>query len=73
MMVKVHRVIEGPFPDFEEEEYFNLCLVEFPNGTLENMEIYFDDMNGAYAMIKQLSTTIEPIEVDFGDQGVDYV
>lgn len=73
MIVKVHRVIEGPFPDYEDEGYFNLCLAEFPNGDMENIELYFDTMNEAYEMVKKLSTTIEPIELNFSDEGLDNV
>ena len=73
MKCKVHRVIEGPFPSEDDDEYFNLCLIEMPDGTVENIELYFETMDEAYNMVKFLSTRIEPMVFDLSDQGVDYV
>lgn len=68
-MTKIHRVLKGPFYDDDEEAYFNLCLVELNNGSLENLEVYYRTMDDAYAVIKQLSQTIEPIQLDLDFEG----
>ena len=65
MIMKIHRVVSGPFFLEEENCYYNLCLIEYEDGTLENEEVLMDDFDSAYEMIKHLSTTIEPIVLEF--------
>ena len=65
MKIKIHRVISGPFFLDEENCYYNLCLVEHEDGSIDNEEVLVDDFDSAYEMIKHLSTTIEPIILDF--------
>ena len=65
MKLKIHKVISGPFFFEEEDIYYNLCLVEHPNGVMSEEEILANSFDSAYDMIKDLSTTIEPIIIDF--------
>ena len=65
MIMKIHRVVGGPYFLDEENCYYNLCLVEHEDGSLENEEVLMDDFDSAYEMIKHLSTTIEPIILEY--------
>ena len=65
MIMKIHRVVGGPYFLDEENCYYNLCLVEHEDGSLENEEVLMDDFDSAYEMIKRLSTTIEPIILEY--------
>ncbi len=65
MIIKIHRVVGGPYFLDEENCYYNLCLVEHEDGSLENEEVLMDDFDSAYEMIKHLSTTIEPIILEY--------
>ena len=62
-VLKIHKVIEGPFED-DHNMWYNLCLVEFPNGELVHQEVMYPSMDEAYNDIKTLSTQIEPIEIE---------
>jgi len=73
MIIKLHRVISGPYPDPDGDGYYNLCLVEFPDGELSDEEIYIDSIEDAFEMIKHLMTRIEPIEIKFDVLGIDNV
>ena len=64
MILKIHRIVEGPF-EMEETMCYNLCLVEYPNGYTANEEIIYESFDEAYEDIKKLSTTIDPIEIEF--------
>lgn len=66
MIMKIHKVIDGPYEDEDDGSCYNICLVEYDDGVVEEREIEVDDFNQAYDMIKHLSRTIEPIVVDFG-------
>lgn len=62
-VLKIHKIIEGPF-DTGDNIWYNLCLVEFPNGELLHQEVLYPSMDEAYADIKTLSKQINPIEIE---------
>jgi len=71
--VKVWDVIEGPYSvkdvvpdapsDLPEDLHFNLCKVE-KDGEIEDIELFFDDFNSAYEMVKYFKSNIEPLEIE---------
>lgn len=61
-VIKIHRIIEGPF-ETDSDMWYNLCLVEFPNGELIHQEVLYPTMDEAYEDIKTLSKQINPIEI----------
>lgn len=61
-VIKIHRIIEGPF-ETDNDMWYNLCLVEFPNGELIHQEVLYPTMDEAYEDIKTLSKQINPIEI----------
>ena len=62
-VLKIHKVIEGPF-DSGDDIWYNLCLVEFPDGELQHQEVLYPSMNEAYEDIKTLSKQLDPIEIE---------
>jgi hypothetical protein len=66
--MKIHRVVSGPYD--EDEVIWNLCLVEI-DGELEQVELFFDDFDSAYTMVKYFLTSINPIVLKLGDQQPD--
>jgi hypothetical protein len=57
----IHRVVEGPFENDEEEEgCWLLCLAE-DRGELCDLEVYFDSFSEAYAFKHHFTKSIEPI------------
>ncbi len=62
-VLKIHKIIEGPFED-DDKLWYNLCLVEYPTGELVNQEVLYPSMNEAYEDIKTLSKSINPIEIE---------
>ena len=72
MILKIHSVIEGPYQLFlndEESFCYNLCLVETEQGTLEHQELELDNFNAAYEMVQHFTKSIDPLVIDFGDEG----
>ena len=67
MILKIHRVTSGPYFLDEENCYYNICLVEHEDGTMEEDEVLMDDFDSAYEMIKHLSRTIEPIVIEYNE------
>tara|TARA_R110000803_G_scaffold60333_2_gene119515 strand:+ start:1525 stop:1794 length:270 start_codon:yes stop_codon:yes gene_type:complete len=71
--IKIWDVIEGPYlaedmipnlPDYLPENlHFNICKVE-TDGKVEHVELFFDDFNSAYDMVKHFKTSIDPIEIE---------
>lgn len=66
MIMKIHKVISGPYESEDDDTCYNICLVEYDDGAVEDTEIELDSFDEAYEMIKHLSKTIDPIVVDFG-------
>lgn len=62
-ILKIHKIVEGPF-ETDNNMWYNLCLVEFPNGELIHQEVLYPTMNEAYEDIKTLSKQINPIEIN---------
>ncbi len=71
MILKIHSVIEGPYQDDDYDESFcyNLCLVETEQGTLEHQEVELESFNAAYEMVQHFTKSIDPLVIDFGDEG----
>jgi len=68
--VKVHKVIEGPFEVDDEEDgtsIWLLCLGE-ENGSLKEIDVYFDTFNEAYSFKNHFLTSINPIVLSQGYQ-----
>ena len=62
-VLKIHRVLEGPF-EMDDNIWYNLCLVEFPDGELVHQEVLYPNMDEAYEDIKTLDKQINPIEIE---------
>lgn len=60
--MKIHRVIEGPYDVEDEDLVWCLCLAEI-EGSLEEVELYFDTFDEAYSFKKHFMTSIEPITI----------
>lgn len=60
--LKVHRIMEGPFEDPEEQTIWITALIE-SNGHIYKDEIVGYDWNDFYDMAKWLATRLEPYEV----------
>lgn len=58
--MKIHRVIEGPYDAEDEDLVWCLCLAEI-EGSLEEVELYFDTFDEVYSFKKHFMTSIEPI------------
>ena len=58
--MKIHRVIEGPYDVEDEDLVWCLCLAEI-EGSIEEVELYFDTFDEAYSFKKHFMTNIEPI------------
>jgi hypothetical protein len=56
----IHRVVEGPFENDEEEGCWLLCLAE-DKGELCDLEVFFDSFDEAYAFKHHFTKSIEPI------------
>jgi hypothetical protein len=65
MNLKIWNVVDGPLED-EDEDIFNLCLVEY-DGKVEQMEVYFENMSDAMAMVRYFKSNIEPLELENPD------
>lgn len=61
--VKLHRHIDGPFEDINDM-WYNLCLVEHPNGDLLVEEITFLCFDDALEAKETLTTTLYVLEAD---------
>ena len=71
-VIKVHRIIEGPFHTFDVvdggvydgmDTYFCLALVEV-NGEVSQEELHFDTFPEFYEMKAWLDKHIEPYEIE---------
>lgn len=62
-VIKIHKVIEGPF-ETGDNMWYNLCLVETECGEVTHLEVLHRTMDEAYEDIKTLSNQIHPIEVE---------
>ena len=60
---KIHRHIEGPFED-DNDVWYNLCLVEYPDGDIETAEIYFESFDAALEARDILTTSLYILEAD---------
>jgi hypothetical protein len=58
--MKIHRVIEGPYDLEDDDLVWCLCLAEI-DGSLEDVELYFDTFDEAYSFKKHFLTSIQPI------------
>jgi len=68
--LKIHRVLEGPFENYEEEgddTYWCLCLVE-DNGELYDAEFFFDNFDEAYTFKMHFTKSINPIIMETDDE-----
>lgn len=65
MKLKLHRVIGGPYLHTDEDCCYNLCLVEYDDGTMGEEEIMLEDLDSAYRMIKYFDKSIDPIVLDY--------
>jgi hypothetical protein len=65
-VIKIHRIVDGPFDD-DDDLWYNICLVEMPDGRIENAQIDYPDFDDAYNDIKKLNSSIYPIEVEVED------
>lgn len=62
MTGKIWWVVDGPFTD-DDGLIWNVCLIE-TEGKLEPSEVYFQNFEQAYDMVKYFSRNIEPIELE---------
>lgn len=68
-VTRIYNSIEGPIasseiPDWEGPPgYMILCLVELPDGSLEEQEMVFDTFNEAYELVSWFKSQIIPYEV----------
>ena len=69
MILKIHRVIEGPYLSSDEDGCYNLCLVETEDGRLLNEVVEFYSFDAAYEMVKHFTKSIDPITVDIYQEG----
>ena len=67
MQIKLHKVLEGPLQDPDNGEWSNIYLAEMDDGTVTQIEIEHESMDDCYEVIKKLSSTIEPIILNDGD------
>lgn len=65
--IKIHKVIEGPFEDDEEDGYWCLCLAE-DDGELYDIEIFFDEFDEAYTFKMHFTKSINPIIMETDDE-----
>lgn len=65
MHLKLHNVCDGPYED-DEGGFFLVALTEHGDGTVENVEFYFETLEECYSIVSHFKTSIEPIimEVD---------
>jgi hypothetical protein len=71
MICKIHNVIEGPFED-DEDNIWVVCLAELGDDEeLEHIEVFLDDFDSGYNMVRHFSSSIEPIVFEVPDDYVD--
>jgi hypothetical protein len=63
--LKLHRVISGPYLHEDEDCCYNLCLVEYDDGTMGEEEIVLEDFDSAYRMVKYFDKSIDPIVLNY--------
>ncbi len=62
-LIKVHKVLEGPFEE-GNNIWYNLCLVETECGDVIHLEVMYPSFDEAYEDINILSQQITPIEIE---------
>jgi hypothetical protein len=63
--LKLHKVIEGPYLNEDDDGCYNLCLVEYDDGTMGEEEIVLEDFDSAYRMVKYFDKSIDPIVLNY--------
>lgn len=67
MELKLHRVISGPYLHEDEDWCYNLCLVEYDDGTMGEEEIMLKDFDSAYRMVLYFDKSIDPIVLNYSE------